>query len=279
VVYWGQNSYGASHPNAPTEWEKSLGEYCDDVSIDMIIISFLYNFNIHNDQALPELNLSYHCNTTFVEHPSLLKCPNIEKDIIYCQSKNKRILLSLGGASGTYGFTNLNQISTFTKTIWDSYLGGNGKYRPFGSAILDGIDLDIEGGSDLGYAELVHSFREYYVRSTNKRYIIAAAPQCVFPDAFLGKAFMQAHFDYIFIQFYNNYCGVNNMNQFNYDQWHQWAIKNSINPNVKLYLGVPGSVNAANQGYLNPVSLIEILDKLKKYTSFAGVMIWDASQS
>jgi hypothetical protein len=31
--------------------------------------------------------------------------------------------------------------------IWNSYLGGSGAYRPFGNAVLDGVDFDMEKGN------------------------------------------------------------------------------------------------------------------------------------
>jgi len=36
--------------------------------------------------------------------------------------------------------------------------------------------------------------------------LLAAAPQCPFPDAYLGGVINAVGFDAIFIQFYNNYC-------------------------------------------------------------------------
>ena len=38
------------------------------------------------------------------EYPSLLRCPKIEEGIKACQAKGKTVLMSLGGASGAYGF-------------------------------------------------------------------------------------------------------------------------------------------------------------------------------
>ena len=80
------------------------------------------------------------------------------------------------------------------------------------SAILDGVDLDIEGGSHIGYSAFVRELRNLENSDTARKYVIAAAPQCPYPDAFLGplpgKAFgdVPELFDEIYIQFYNNYC-------------------------------------------------------------------------
>jgi chitinase len=49
--------------------------------------------------------------------------------------------------SRSVGFTDDDQGTAFAETIWNLFLGGTSSTRPFGSAVLDGIDLDIEGGS------------------------------------------------------------------------------------------------------------------------------------
>lgn len=61
------------------------------------------------------------------------------------------MLLSLGGASGAYGFKSDDEGKTFAKTLWDLFGGGDSKTRPFGDSIVDGFDLDIEGGGSTGY--------------------------------------------------------------------------------------------------------------------------------
>jgi len=124
---------------------------------------------------LPALNFAYHCETYFPDHPTLLNCPKIGEDIKYCQSKGKTVILSLGGASGTYGFTSDAQAVTFAGTIWDMFLGGNSTAlpKPFGEGvILDGVDLDIEGGTNVGYAAFVNELRKYFTRDPSRTYII-----------------------------------------------------------------------------------------------------------
>jgi chitinase len=86
-----------------------------------------------------------------------------------------------------------------------------------------------------------------------------------------------AWFDFVWVQFYNNYCSV--QGSFNFDTWDNWATTQSKNPNVKVYLGVPGSTTAANSGYVPYTTLTSTIDSLKSYKSFGGVMMWDASQA
>jgi chitinase len=42
--------------------------------------------------------------------------------------------------------------ATFATTIWNLFGGGSSDTRPFGDAVIDGVDLDIEGGPSTGYA-------------------------------------------------------------------------------------------------------------------------------
>ena len=55
-----------------------------------------------------------------------------------------------------------------------------------GSAVLDGINLDIEGGRADYYPEFVRELRMLMDSDTKKTYYITGSPQCSFPDHFLG---------------------------------------------------------------------------------------------
>jgi chitinase len=76
----------------------------------------------------------------------------LNADIKSCQKKGKSVLMSLGGAAGSYGFANDKDAKAFADTLWNTFGGGDSKTRPFGDAVLDGFDLDIEGGGPLGYS-------------------------------------------------------------------------------------------------------------------------------
>ncbi len=58
----------------------------------------------------------------------------------------------------------------------------------------------------------------------------------------------------------------------------KWA-RGSINKDVKIYVGVPGSSSAAGAGYVDSATLKKYIDVIHKNAtapSFGGVMIWDA---
>ncbi|KAH8548638.1 chitinase 1 [Umbelopsis sp. PMI_123] len=277
VLYWGQNSYGAAG-GASSGWQKNLASYCTDSTTDIFVLAFLnVFFSTGNDPALDFANASNNC-TTF-SGTNMLHCPQIGQDIKTCQANGKKILLSLGGASGSYGFTSDAQGSAFADQLWNLFGGGSSSTRPFDTAIVDGFDLDIEGGSSTGYAAFVTQMRTHYSSDTSKSYYISGAPQCPFPDAYLGAVLNSAWFDFVWVQFYNNYCSVQG-GSFNFDTWNTWATGTSINKNVRIFIGVPGSTTAAGSGYVSLSALESTISSVRSsYSSFGGVMMWDASQA
>jgi chitinase len=152
----------------------------------------------------PSINLANTCNPSDdapFPNTALPDCSFLAAGIKACQAKGKLVTMSLGGAAGQYGFTGDDQAKAFADTVWDMLLGGKGKLRPFGDAVLDGIDLDIEGGSPNGYAAFATQLRSHYDADKSKKYILTAAPQCVFPDAYLGETITKVAFDALYVQF------------------------------------------------------------------------------
>ncbi|CAO3675448.1 unnamed protein product [Umbelopsis vinacea] len=283
AVYWGQNSYGAANSNDPANWQKSLAYYCQDDSIDVIPIAFLNKFfSVGGD---PEINLANTCNNvdnaTF-PGTNLANCSNLSSDIAFCQSKGKIITLSLGGAGGGVGFQGDSDATAFADQLWNLFFGGSSTTRPFGSAVLDGIDLDIENGGSTGYSAFVTQLQSHF-KAASKKYYITAAPQCVYPDANLGAVINSVAFDAVYVQFYNNPCGLQNFNapsQWNFGIWDYWARNVSPNKNVKVYIGAPASSSAAGGGYVSAATLTTIAQTMQAdFPSFGGLMFWDASQA
>ncbi|KAL1918800.1 uncharacterized protein VTP21DRAFT_2822 [Calcarisporiella thermophila] len=277
VNYWGQNSYGAANPSDKQHWQKPIAHYCQDDTVSVLTVAFMNVFNAGTNR-LPEIDLSNQCGE-FHEGTQLRHCPETGRGIKACQEKGKIVLLSMGGAAGAYGFANDQQAKDFAHTVWNLFLGGKHSKRPFDDAVLDGIDLDIEGGSTVGYDAFVTELRRLY-KESGRRYYIAAAPQCPYPDGFLDQALNNAWFDMVYVQFYNNYCSAAG-NSYNFGDWDNWARTKSINKNVKVYIGVPGSPSAAGGGYVDQNRLQQVVaetrDKFPK--SMGGVMMWDASQA
>ncbi|KAI0702448.1 class III chitinase [Cytidiella melzeri] len=282
TTYWGQNSYGATHSDV-ANFQKPLAFYCQDDAIDVFPVAFLDVF--FGTGGVPSINLANICNdkdnATF-SGTDLPVCTSVGSDIEACQAKGKIVTLSLGGAGGSVGFTSDTQGEQLADTVWNLFLGGSSSTRPFGGAVLDGVDLDIEGGTSTGYAAFVNRVRSY-ANSASKKYYITAAPQCPYPDASLGGVLNAASFDAVYVQFYNNVCGLQNFGvaeDWDFGIWDNWARTISPNPNVKIYVGAPASSTAAGTGYQAIGTLSSIAVTMRQsFPSFGGVMLWDASQA
>ena len=132
-------------------------------------------------------------------------------------------------------------------------------------AVLDGVDLDIEGGRSTGYTAFVKEIRNLMNRDSSRKYIIGAAPQCPFPDGFLGPRPGKAlgdvgyEFDEVYVQFYNNWCHTGNQRVFyeNVAKWLKFSM-DSKPSGPMIFVGMPakvgGSGNAANYRPLKEVS-------------------------
>lgn len=284
VVYWGQNSASSTFTNS-SDYEQPLSEVCKKHYTTVVIGFVDIFFDTRNPGTLPGINLSNHCGKLYPGYTSLLDCSDMADQIKECQSNEIKVMISLGGAAGQYGFTSDDQAEQFATTIWNMFLGGNDANipRPFGDAVLDGVDLDIEGGASTGYTAFVTKLRALMTASDNQ-YFISAAPQCPFPDAYLGpskgKPLMDAigAFNFLNVQFYNNYCKytTGNATQFT-DSWNKWSALINTNANIKIMVGL--FVNPKGNGYVDPTSLSDLFKLVADDPAFGGAMVWDASWS
>jgi chitinase len=201
-------------------------------------------------------------------------------------------LLSIGGATYTEGgFADSTSAINAANNIWAMFgpeTAGSSVNRPFGSAEVDGFDFDFESGvSNVApFANQLRSLMDADTAASGKQWFLTAAPQCPYPDSADNAMLSGAvYFDAIWVQFYNNYCGLQSFvsgattqNNFNFLTWDNWAKTVSQNPAVKVLLGVPGSPSAAGSGYESGSTLTSIISYCKQFSSFGGVMTWDMSQ-
>jgi chitinase len=212
------------------------------------------------------------------------------KDITTCQQKGKTILLSIGGATYSEGgFKSEADAKDGAKLMWDTFgpqKDGSKSLRPFGAAILDGFDFDFEANVQ-NMAPFANELRSLMDADQSKqRFYLTAAPQCPYPDA-ADKEILNGpvYIDAIWVQFYNNFCGVNNFNtdmssnKYNFEEWDNWAKTVSKNKNVKVLVGVPADTTAASTGYIPSSKLDNVIEYSKKFESFGGIMMWDATQA
>lgn len=216
-------------------------------------------------------------------------------DIIECQTTyDKTIMLSIGGATYTEGgFTSAAAASTAAQSVWAMFgppetSSSSSVNRPFGTAVVDGFDFDFESTTQnmAAFGQELRALMDCATDAGDKAYFLSAAPQCPYPDAADNDMLDGAvSFDFIQIQFYNNYCGVNSFvpgataqNNFNFDTWDDWAHETSANPNVKILLGIPANTGAAGSGYTTGSTLAAAIAYSQGFASFGGVMMWDMSQ-
>ncbi|MBA0838030.1 hypothetical protein Goarm_010129, partial [Gossypium armourianum] len=252
AIYWGQNSD-----------EGTLAETCATGNYDFVNLAFLPTFG--NGQT-PMINLAGHCD------PYSNGCTNLSSDIKSCQAQGIKVILSLGGGAGSYFLASSNDARQVAAYLWNNFLGGQSASRPFGDAILDGIDFDIEGRTNQHWDDLAKYLSGYSQRS--KKVYLTAAPQCPFPDAWVGGALKTGLFDYVWVQFYNNpQCQYTDGDITNLEQaWKQWTTDVPAN---KIFLGLPASPEAAGSGFI-PVSDLtsQVLPAIKGSAMYGGVMLW-----
>ncbi|KAJ6577236.1 glycoside hydrolase superfamily [Mycena capillaripes] len=285
AVYYGQNSYGALHPADTANWQKTISTYCQDTVINAIPIAFVDVFT--STGGLPDLNMA-NANDPVFAGTGLPNCGFLTAGIQACQAAGKIVTISLGGASGAAVFTSDAQGKAFADTIWNLFLGGTSSTRPFGAAVLDGVDLDIEGGGPTGFAAFVTQLRTH-TNAASKPYYITAAPQCPFPDAWLGSVINAVGFDALYVQVGGIFITVSsdaisvasypNTADWNFATWDNWAKTVSPNRNIKIFIGAPASPDAG-AGYVNAATLGAIAIATRaQFSSFGGIMLWDASQA
>ncbi|TKY58832.1 Acidic endochitinase [Spatholobus suberectus] len=250
AIYWGQNGN-----------EGTLAEACATGNYDYVIIAFLPTFGTGQT---PMINLAGHCD------PHSNGCTGLSSDIKSCQAKGIKVLLSLRGDAGSHPI-DASQVATY---LWNNFLGGLSSSRPLGPAVLDGIDFDIEGGSNQHWGDLARFLKGYGMAKQGKQVYITAAPQCPFPDAWIGNALTTGLFDYVWVQFYNNppcqYTSgeISNLE----DAWKQWTTSIPAN---KIFLGLPASSQAAGSGFIPSADLIsKVLPTIKGSAKYGGVMLW-----
>ncbi|XP_059634283.1 hevamine-A-like [Cornus florida] len=252
AIYWGQNGN-----------EGTLAETCATGNYDFVNVAFLATFG--NGQT-PMINLAGHCD------PYSNACTGLSSDIKSCQAKGIKVILSIGGGAGSYSLTSSEDAKQVATYLWNNFLGGQSSSRPLGSAVLDGIDFDIEGGTSQHWDDLARYLSAYSKRG--KKVYLTAAPQCPFPDAWIGGALKTGLFDNVWVQFYNNPpCQYSSGDVTNLeDAWKQWT---SDIPATKIFLGLPAAPEAAGSGFIPVPDLTsQVLPAIKGSAKYGGVMLW-----
>ncbi|KAI1433202.1 glycoside hydrolase family 18 protein [Xylaria sp. CBS 124048] len=282
VVYWGQNGGGTVENN-------DLSTYCTaDSGIDILVLAFLFEFG--NGIDMPSGTIGQSCFISSTGEGQ--NCDALSTAISTCQSNGIKIILSLGGASGSYSLGSDAEATTIGTYLWNAYGGGSGVTRPLGDISVDGFDFDLEVniGNEF-YPSMISTLRSSFADDTSKTYVITGAPQCPIPEPNMGIVINGSQFDYLWPQFYNNNnftfpCAlpINGNAPFNYDQWVSYTAT-TPSADAKLFIGVPAAPLAANGGpsgatyYATPDQLATIVSDFKSHDRFSGIMMWAAGFS
>ncbi|GAB4858368.1 hypothetical protein Ancab_009840 [Ancistrocladus abbreviatus] len=158
ATYWGQYTD-----------EGTLAAACATGNYQFIDIAFL---NVFGYGQTASLNLAGHCDTST---PG--SCSSIGTNITTCQQQDVKVLLSLGGALGSYSLTLESDAKQIAKYLWNNFLSGT-------SSTSRPLDFDIESETGQYWDVLAKALSGY--SSTTRKVYLSAAPQCKFPDANLS---------------------------------------------------------------------------------------------
>lgn len=283
--------------------------------------------------GFPGTNFGNQCSDEAYEGPGynganspgnnhLMKCPKLAQDLQACRSSSpgKKILLSLGGGTGTYNLNGAADGTNFASLLWNMFGAGQkeGIPRPFDynnvAFSVDGFDFDIEypaTDNSEGYKALVTELRRLFGTASSSsvsaagsnsttsnssystgNYYLTASPQCVVPDANLKDMLSVSRWDMMFIQFYNTpFCSARTWADanptgsaftdagFTFDAWATW-LAGTPSSGAKLFIGMPGSADAANAG--NDLSVEQVGSLAAAFrcrASFGGFAVWEATHA
>lgn len=293
--------------------ERPLADYCEPgAGPDIIPLAFFSSY-----PSTDFFGNVDSCNLTTSTTQSS-ECKTVETDIKYCQSQGKKIMLSIGGGGGSVQFDNMTSIQDLANQLWDMFGPVRANYtgpRPFGSAVLDGFDMDIENpDSAFSFAFFVQEMNALFATDSSKKYYMTGAPQCIVPDANMGDMMFNGKFDNLYIQFYNTpqcsargaISGYNpadgSLQYFSYDAFQEFiTVSFSQSKEAKLFIGLPASPDAADndENYfcmstpsfsmeyrftdpaiaVTPDEAEKLINEFRYHPGFGGVMLWDAGSS
>jgi len=137
VAYFGQTGSQSSD---------SLANFCDDSSVDIIVLAFVDI--IKGKGGLPGVNLSGYCEDP-IGGTDLVRCPEFGTAISKCQAKGKLVFMGLQGSTGNQTLDNDAAAIEYADSLWKLFGEGTGleSMRPFGNAKVDGFDIGISPSS------------------------------------------------------------------------------------------------------------------------------------
>ncbi|KAK0656438.1 glycoside hydrolase superfamily [Cercophora newfieldiana] len=281
-AYWGQTG------------DVRLKTYCDLDTFEYVSVGFVNNSPEHDTSGLnyPGTNFGNNCGAEVYENGQqksklLSNCNLIAADIPYCQAKGKKVLLSIGGhpgANNNYEVTSKANAEYFATFVWEAFGPLNPSSntpRPFDRTgqppvVVDGFDFDLEeywDDDENFYPDMVAKLHELI---DGGDFLVTAAPECPLATEFfkMKKLIDNSKFDALFIQFYNNQGCDGTSAGFNFAQWASY-LQGKPSADALLFVGLPGSQDSANTGYLDFDEATALIESVKDHPKFGGVMLWD----
>ncbi|XP_021764960.1 hevamine-A-like [Chenopodium quinoa] len=252
-IYWGQNGF-----------EGTLNQTCATGRYKFVNVAFL---NIFGSGQTPSLNLAGHCN------PSTGGCTGVGPQVDYCQSLGIKVMLSLGGAIGNYGFSSKKDAMDFACYLWDNFLGGTSSFRPLGNAVFDGIDFAVDRSKSTLYWDDLARYVARYNLLGRKKVYLTAAPLCPYPNKYLDMALRTRLFDYVWVQFFGHpSCQFNGDITNLINSWNMWSSTGYIR---RIFMGLPAAAWEAGNGYI-PADILklQVLPIIKMSPKYEGIMLW-----
>ncbi|KAJ3093551.1 Chitinase 1 [Physocladia obscura] len=301
IGYWGQSTSNngldivkgvGMRPLDPTIAQRPLQFYCDLGYYSTINLAFLTEFGggggVNNFTINFSSSAGYVWNGTAEANQYNMLA--LGQNITYCQKKDVKIVLSLGGDAHSNYFWATGDGYNYANLFYNAFLGGpNNTVKPFGNDVfLNGIELDIEknaadvtaGANSSAWTSEMVTFVKT-LRQLSPDSIIAAVPQCslTYPgyigkDKNIGDLLAQTPntFNYISIQYYNNIECTYPFG-FNYNKWKDLF-------NGTIYVAIPGDwIAAQTGGFLTPPALQAVYNSIKNDSQFGGIAVYDVSSS
>ncbi|RKO97412.1 hypothetical protein CXG81DRAFT_18363 [Caulochytrium protostelioides] len=298
---WGFNQASSMYTDDVT-WEPSLYSFCQSTSYEVYHIGYVKAFRDAN--GYPGLHLGNHCywpNNAFPNWKSdsetgfyNLNCPSVASDIALCQNMGKKVMISFS-PNDFIGNTTADNGAVTAKQLWDLYLGGSSPYRPFGTVVLDGIDIHAWNNDPNSYSDMIKTLRAL-MDASPRTFWLSGSPRCDYPDWTLGPnngnrtdrilTTAPNAFDFLtpWMTASPNICGFAGNNPSGF--WTQLRVWNDLAASlgIPMFPGLPtwyveAFDQAATGDYINSTVITNttLVTQLKTLSQFRGVSLDDAS--
>jgi len=128
--------------HSPGNTNASLAAVCNSSFVDIIVLGFVRSFV--GPSWSPTFDLDQNCESA-PDQGVVPNCSSLAKHVFDCQSKGKKVFLSIGGSTSNTSFNSITNAAQAAQTLWNYFGSGNGTVtaRPLGSIELDGFDIGM----------------------------------------------------------------------------------------------------------------------------------------